>query len=119
MKSLLSLVVITLLLAAANVYALDAIPAAEASKHVGETVTVQGKVAETKTLKNGEAFLRIAAGYPHQLLTGYIASLKTVADEAWLKSFTGKTVSIHGQIDLYAGKPEIKITSRDQVKAVQ
>jgi hypothetical protein len=114
-----ALVVIALLSAVASVYAVDSIPATDASKHVGETVTVQGKVAETKTLKNGEAFLRIGAVYPHQLLTGYIASLRTVADEAWLNSFSGKTVSIHGRIEIYGGKPEIKITSRDQVKAVQ
>jgi DNA/RNA endonuclease YhcR with UshA esterase domain len=120
MKFFSPLIVITLLSAATTtVYAADAIPAGDVSKHIGETVTVQGKVAEIKTLKNGEAFLRIGAAYPDQLFTDYIASLKTVADEAWLKSLSGKTVRIHGRTDLYAGKPEIKITSPDQVRAIQ
>jgi hypothetical protein len=79
----------------------------------------KGIVAETKVLKNDEAFLRIGQRYPHQLSTGYIASLKAVADQAWLKSFSGRTVSVYGRIDVYAGKPEIKITSREQVKLIR
>ena len=82
-----------------NIQAANPIPAIAAATHVGQTVTIQGKVAQVKILKNDEAFLRVGAPYPHQLITGYIAALKTVADESWRNSFDGQTVNLHGKID--------------------
>jgi DNA/RNA endonuclease YhcR with UshA esterase domain len=119
MKFIFRLVALAFLAMVTNVQAANPIPATEAATHVGQTVTIQGKIAEVKILKNGEAFLRVGALYPHQLITGYIAALKTVADDTWLDGFNGKTVNLHGRIDVYGGKPEIKITSRDQVSIVQ
>ncbi|MGA8477157.1 MAG: hypothetical protein WB696_04295 [Chthoniobacterales bacterium] len=113
------LVALGLLTIVPNIQAANPIPAVAAAAHVGQTVTIQGKVAEVKVLKNDEAFLRVGAPYPHQLITGYIEALKTVADESWLNSFDGQTVNLRGKIDLYRGKLEIKITSRDQVSIVR
>jgi hypothetical protein len=92
MKLILSLVALAMLATVPNVQAGNPIPAAADAAHVGQKITVQGKVAEVKLLKNGEAFLRVGALYPHQQITGYIAVLKTVADDTWLHSFNGKTV---------------------------
>lgn len=86
------LVALGLLTIVPNIQAANPIPAVAAAAHVGQTVTIQGKVAEVKVLKNDEAFLRVGAPYPHQLITGYIEALKTVADESWLNSFDGQTV---------------------------
>ena len=97
MKSIFWSVALALLTISPDIQAANPIPAADAPTHAGQIVTVRGKVAEVKTLKNGEAFLRVGAPYPHQLITGYIAALKTVADESWLNSFNGKTVNIHGR----------------------
>ena len=112
-------VALCLLTIVPNIQAANPIPVVAAGAHVGQTVTIQGKVAEVKILKNDEAFLRVGAPYPRQLITGYIAALKTVADESWLNGFNGQTVNLHGKIDLYRGKLEIKITSRDQVSIVR
>ncbi len=113
------LVALDLLTTIPSIQAANPIPAVAAATHVGQTVTIQGKVAQVKILKNDEAFLRMGAPYPHQLITGYIAALKTVADKSWLNSFDGQTVNLHGKIDVYRGKLEIKITSRDQVSIVR
>ncbi len=113
------LVALGLLTIVPNVQAANPIPAVAAAAQVGQTVTIQGKVAEVKVLQNDEAFLRVGAPYPHQLITGYIEALKTVADESWLNSFDGRMVNLRGKIDVYRGKLEIKITSRDQVSIVR
>ena len=91
------------------------IPFAEAPRHVGQRVTIEGVVAKVFTSKNGNTFLNFGAAYPNQTFTGWIPKDSQLADDPALSGLEGKKVKITGTINVYRGKPEIKIMSRDQL----
>ena len=92
----------------------------EVGKHVGDSVTVCGKVFSGRYLEsasNTPTFINLGAAYPSQLLTIVI----------WgdvRKQFTGKPeddwmnkdVCVTGRIALYKEKPQIVIYDSKQVK---
>jgi hypothetical protein len=93
------------------------IPDTEAERHVGQRATVEGTVVEVFTSNEGNAFIDFGGKYPHQTFTGYIPARSALASggDSSLAGLEGKRVKITGTIDLYKGKPEIKITSKDQL----
>jgi hypothetical protein len=104
-----------LFLAAQSVLAIDTIQPSDAPKHAGEEVDVEGIVASVHATPKGVAFINLNEAYPHQIFTGFIPNLSAVGDETWLNELKGKTVRIHGRINIYHAIPEIRITSKDQV----
>jgi hypothetical protein len=92
-----------------------AIPFAEAPQHVGQHVTVEGVVAKVFTSRNGNTFLDFGAAYPNQLFTGWIPRESALSTDPALWSLRGRRVKVSGIIELYRGKPEIKIVSTDQL----
>jgi hypothetical protein len=91
------------------------IPDTEAAQHVGQHITVEGVVVKVFTSKNGNTFLNFGAAYPGQTFTGWIPKDSPGAGDPALSSLEGKRVKITGKIDLYRGKPEIKISSKEQI----
>ena len=67
------------------------------------------------TSKNGNTFLNFGAAYPNQTFTGWIPKNSPLAGGSPLAGLEGKKVKITGAIELYKGKPEIKIMSTDQL----
>jgi hypothetical protein len=94
---------------------LTVVPDTEAAQHVGQHITVEGVVVKAFTSKNGNTFLNFGAPYPAQTFTGWIPAGTPLASDPSLQSFQGKKVKITGTIQLYGGKPEIKVLSRDQI----
>ncbi len=94
---------------------IPAIQPAEASKHAGEEVYLEGLVASVHASAKGAAFINLGEAYPHQVFTGFIQNLNAIGDEAWLNGLKGKTIRIRGRINIYHTIPEIRITSKDQV----
>jgi hypothetical protein len=109
------LVICGALLPSSHAQTVAVIPPAEASKHAGEEVYVEGLVASVHATPKGAAFINLGEAYPNQVFTGFIQNLSAVGDEAWLNGLKGKTVRIHGRINIYHAIPEIRITSKDQV----
>ena len=91
------------------------IPDTEAAQHVGQQATVEGTVVAVFTSKNGNTFLNFGGPYPHQTFTGWIPKASELPDRLTLARLEGKKVKITGKIDLYKGRPEIKIVSKDQL----
>ncbi len=92
------------------------IPDTEAEQHVGQRATVEGTVAAVFTSNKGNTFINFGGKYPHQTFTGYIPAGSALAGGgSSLGDLEGKRIKITGTIDLYKGKPEIKITSKDQL----
>jgi hypothetical protein len=91
------------------------IPFAEASRYVGQRVAVEGVVAKVFTSRNGNTFLDFGAAYPNELFTGWIPQNSALSADPSLWSLRGKKVKVTGIIELYRGKPEIKIVSTDQL----
>jgi hypothetical protein len=78
-------------------------------------VTVEGTVVAVFTSKNGNTFLNFGGRYPNQIFTGWIPKDSALAGDTSLSVLEGKTVKITGTVQLYRGKPEIRILSKDQL----
>jgi hypothetical protein len=92
----------------------------DVSKHVGDSVTVCGKIFSGKFLDkstNQPTFLNMGAEYPNQILTiviwGSARKLFPYKPEEKLKN---KNVCITGKIEIFKNKPEIIVHSVSQVK---
>ena len=94
---------------------LPVIKDSEATQFVGQNVEVKGLVVAVHTSRKGNTFINFGVPYPNQTFTGWIPPGSAVLDDASLASLSGKTIGIAGLIQLYKGKPEIRILSKDQI----
>lgn len=83
----------------------------EAGKHLGHTVTVTGTVAQVIQPKK-TTFINFGAAYPNHVFSA--AAFNHSLEE--LRHLEGKTVSVTGKVTEHKGKPEIEVTSLDQIK---
>ena len=90
------------------------IAAATAADHVGQSVTVEGIVAQVHIAERA-TFIDIGASYPDEDFVGVIfpEDFGTFPNATALE---GKTVDIGGTIQLYRGKPEIVLRSASQIR---
>lgn len=88
---------------------------ADAGKHVGQMVTVEGIVSNVHTAPSGITFIDMGGRYPHNAFTAVIFSdyARKFPD---VGDLGGRTVDITGAIALHNGKPEIILKSADQLK---
>ena len=91
---------------------------ADAAKYLGKSVEVRGQVASAYLGKRGDAYLFFGAPYPNQTFTAYIPAGWTFSGGPWTLKLQGQIVGITGLVELYKGKPEIKILSMDQIKQI-
>jgi len=90
----------------------------QAAQHVGEAVTVQGRVTGvTVSQKSHTTFITFGPAYPGQTFTAVIFES---AQERFpnVKAVLGKTVLVHGTVRLYKQKPEIILDSAEQLNVV-
>jgi hypothetical protein len=87
----------------------------QAPQHIGQNITVEGVVVAVSTSKKGNTFINFGGVYPNQTFTGWIPAGTPLASDASIKSLQSKRIKISGLIELYRGKPEIRILSRDQI----
>jgi DNA/RNA endonuclease YhcR with UshA esterase domain len=104
------------ILAIATAQTATVIPANEAAAHINEWATVEGVVAKVFTSKTGNTFLNIGAIYPNQTFTGWIPPASPVNKSPILSGIEGKRVKITGRIEMYKGKPEIRINAVSQLE---
>jgi len=93
----------------------ELIPDSEAAKHVGQDVTIEGTVSKVFTSKNGNTFLDFGGSYPDATFVVWIPEDAPEASDPGLSSLQGKKVKISGTVQLYRGKPEIKVSTKDQI----
>jgi hypothetical protein len=91
---------------------------ADAAKHVGETVIVEGKIEQIVLSVNLTTHINFGGRYPNHLFTATIlkASQPLFKD---VKDLEGKAVRVEGTVRLYRGKPEIVLTERSQLRAAE
>ncbi|MGA8476628.1 MAG: hypothetical protein WB696_01580 [Chthoniobacterales bacterium] len=68
------------------------------------------------TSKSGNTFLNIGASYPNQTFTGSIPPATPVSKSQMLSDLEGKRGKITGRIEMYSGKPEIRINAAEQLE---
>ena len=116
MKNLLTLALACLL--SATAYSQTKITGAEISKHIGDSVTVIDKVYGNKVLDNGTILLNLGAQYPNQLLVVVIDNNLLLKADFKPQTFTGKQVMATGKVFEYNGKPQIVLSSLNQLQSV-
>ena len=86
-----------------------------ASSHYGEKVTICSKVYGTKALEK-VTFINLGAAYPNSLLTVVIfAKDRANFKEAPDVTYNDKNICVTGEVKEYNGKPEIIVTTPDQI----
>jgi DNA/RNA endonuclease YhcR with UshA esterase domain len=90
----------------------------EAVEYVGKNVEVRGLVVSVTTSPLGTAFINFGREYPNQTFAGFIAAGSKMATDQLIAMLQGKIIGITGTIELYEGKPEIKVMSMDQIKGL-
>lgn len=85
------------------------------TKHYGEKVTVCSKVYGTKALEK-VTFINLGAAYPNSLLTVVIFTKdKDKFKSAPEAMYSEKSICVTGELKEYNGKPEIVVSSPDQI----
>lgn len=93
----------------------ETIQPADAKKHIGQTLTVEGTVSNVHTTSSGMTFIDMGGRYPDNVFTAVIFSDDSDKFPD-VDSLDGKTVDITGRVRLYKEKPEIILNSADQIK---
>jgi DNA/RNA endonuclease YhcR with UshA esterase domain len=93
------------------------ITAREAKDHLNAQAIVTGKVAEVNKAAS-LVRLNFEQPYPKQVFTAVIFAAKTNLFPE-LEKLQGKTVEISGRIADYRGRPQIILTSTNQLKIVE
>jgi hypothetical protein len=97
---------------------LPVIKDSEAIDYVGKNVEVRGLVVSVTTSPLGTAFINFGRDYPDQTFAGFIAAGSKIATDQWIAGLQGKIIGITGTIELHQGRPEIEVTSTDQIKGL-
>jgi hypothetical protein len=90
----------------------------EAIHYVGKNVEVRGVVVSVTSSPLGTTFINFGRDYPNQTFAGFIAVGSKIATTRWIAALRGKIIGITGTIELYRGKPEIKVVSIHQIQGV-
>jgi DNA/RNA endonuclease YhcR with UshA esterase domain len=88
----------------------------DAAQHVGQKATVEGVVVAVFTSGKGNTFMNFGDKYPNHTFTGWIPKDSELAGDSTLAGLEGKKIKITGTIELYKGKPEIKVMSKAQIE---
>jgi TonB family protein len=90
---------------------------AEAAKHVGEEVVVQGTIDQIATTVNLTTHINMGGRYPKHVFTATILRAKQALFTG-VKSYEGKPAEVQGVVRLYRGKPEIMLNDASQLRLV-
>jgi DNA/RNA endonuclease YhcR with UshA esterase domain len=118
MRSLFAILSLLLSLLVTHADDLPVIKDSEAIQYVGKNVEVRGFVVSVTTSPLGTAFISFGREYPNQTFAGFIEAGSKVTADQRIETLQGKVVGITGTIELYQGKPEIKVRSTDQIKGL-
>ena len=91
------------------------IPDTEAAQHVGQATSVEGTITKVFKSKNGNIFLDFGGSYPDVTFVVWIPDDAPEAADPGLADLEGKKVKISGTVRLYKGKPEIKVSTKEQI----
>jgi hypothetical protein len=92
---------------------------ADVSKHVGDSVTVEGKIFGVETFTNNPqapTLLNIGADFPNQALTiAVFSSYQSGSIVMPSESEKGDNAKVTGEIELYKGSPQIVVRIPSQL----
>jgi DNA/RNA endonuclease YhcR with UshA esterase domain len=95
-----------------------AIDPAQAAKHVGKKVTVEGVVVQVSDLEGEPIFLNFGGRYPDHVFAAVVLTV----NRRWFPhpaEWEGKRVRVSGTVQLYRGKPEIVLSDPKQLVEIK
>jgi len=90
------------------------IPHAEAGKHVGQEVTLTGKVSGVRTFPSGMTFVNFGVRGAADAFTA--VGKPGVVDGQALLTYDGKNVEVTGTIELYKDRPQIVLKGAESIR---
>lgn len=90
------------------------IPYTDAGKHVGQEVTVAGKVSGVRTIPSGMTFVNFGARGAADAFTA--VGKPGVVDGAALLVYDGKDVEVSGTVELLKNSPQIVLQSAESIR---
>ena len=105
-----------LFLIAARADELPVIKDSEAIRYVGKSVEVRGFVVSVTISPLGTAFINCGQDYRNQMFAGITAARSKMANDERIDTLQGKIIGVTSTVELYQGKPEIRVMSPDQIK---
>ncbi|MFX4296596.1 nucleotide-binding protein [Pseudosulfitobacter pseudonitzschiae] len=109
----LSVAMVALLLAAPA--QAETISARDAPQYIGQEMTVEGVVSQVSSSSGGTTFINFGGRYPNHTFYGVIFR-NSASHFSGVHALEGKTVAISGTLKLYKGKPQIILSSPNQIK---
>lgn len=92
-------------------------PATEATNKVGKVAVIKGKVAQV-TKRDTIIYLNFEKKFPDHVFTAIIRK-EAFAEFPDVEKLAGKTVEVDGKVVEYKGKPQIVLTRKHQLRAVE
>ncbi len=89
------------------------------SKHIGDSITICGKVAGIRYFENSKdqpTFLNIGANYPDQKITVVIRGETRKLFTRKIEDLNNKEICITGRITLYKERAQIVIGKPEQIR---
>lgn len=90
------------------------IPHAEAGKHIGQEVTVTGKVSGVRTIPSGMTFVNFGVRGAAHAFTA--VGKPGVVDGQALQVYQGKDVEVTGTVELYRDSPQIVLKAPESIR---
>lgn len=87
----------------------------EAAHYVGSQATVAGVVSQVSRSKGGTTFINFGGRFPKHVFYAVIFANRASAFPG-IFDLEGKSVQITGDIQLYKGKPQIIVSSPNQIQ---
>jgi len=119
MKSTIALMILTPLLAAAQQLQIEPAPkmsALQASTNLNQEVCLTSQVAQV-SIRDKLVYLNLEEPFPKTPLACVIFAKNT--NQFVLQSLPGKRVEITGRVTEFKGKPQIILTSSNQLKVLE
>lgn len=93
----------------------DTISPAQAVEYAGQEVVLEGVVSQVSVSGKGTTFLNFGGVYPNEVFYAVIFANNSDLFPG-VENLEGRNVAVTGMIEIYKGKPEILLTSPDQLE---
>lgn len=90
----------------------------EAANHLGQNISVRGKIVRVDTSRKGTTFLDYCSDYKNCPFSAVVFASNTGSFND-LNSYEGKTITIKGFIRTYQNRPEIILNNQSQIIQVE
>lgn len=94
------------------------IPWSHAGRYIGQTVTVEGRVANASKYRGRVCFLNFTQDWQGQFYVVVFSEAFEDFPESPEKYLLGKTIRVTGPVQTYDGRPQIRVYRDDQVEVL-